>query len=151
MPAGAAAMEAYLKEQEENKQNKRKSRSIDDPRRTSLDTCDFSTDVNKSRKAPFPSGICCKRYNCITRFTPQNVLVLRQSLIDRPRNSVNRRVFLTNRYRPIGPGGTRGSGSYLCDSPEVCRVYADATLHSALPLRVLTTIEECASFFCSLS
>ena len=153
MPLEFPAFRAALERQRATEVQRRKRHRPVDPRRTDLARCNHMLDRKKCSKIDcvghtrFKNNMCCRKRNCASKYTSRDVLVLRSSLIARPRNSVDRRAFLSQRYAPRRHRQTRGSGVYICDSPSYCRLATVASLDQSLPLQPLDTIEVCASFF----
>ena len=148
MPNEQAALRAFFQAKEQRNQQKRKRKAIVDQRRLDIKTCNVLTDLNMRLEPRFKGNICCKKRMCTSKYTPKDILTLRKGLTDRPRNSVDRRMFLSNRYEPRISTDLRGSGKYYCDSPTCCQLGMYATNSAPLPLRPLDTVEVCASFYC---
>ena len=151
MPAEFAAINAFVREQKQANALAQSRRDSLDPRRISMTTCNYLTDKNRNGTPPFTNGKCCKKRMCCTKFTPRDVLVLRESLIDRPRNMVDRRLFLSNRYLPRLEGAKRGTGVFYCDTPAICRLpcftSSQSSRKQSLPITPLDKTEVCASFY----
>ena len=151
MPAEFAAINAFVREQKQANALAQSRRDSLDPRRISMTTCNYLTDKNRNGTPPFTNGKCCKKRMCCTKFTPRDVLVLRESLIDRPRNMVDRRLFLSNRYLPRLEGTKRGTGVFYCDTPAICRLpcftSSQSSRKQSLPITPLDKTEVCASFY----
>ena len=119
---------------------------------------DNSTDAKARREiltCIWPNGTtCCKRKQCTLKYTPVDVLVLRHALSPvsgRPRGSVDRRQFLSNRYK----SGDhllqlkRGTGVFMCDTPYTLGLPQFATLAMVLPMKPVQPIQigVCQAFF----
>jgi hypothetical protein len=147
MPLEFPAFRAALERQRATDAQRRKRHRPVDPRRTVLARCNHMLDRKKCSKmdcgghARFKNNMCCRKRNCASKYTPRDVLVLRSSLIARPRNSVDHRAFLSQRYAPRRHRQTRGSGVYVCDPPSYCRLATVASLDQSLPLQPLIRLK----------
>jgi len=147
MPNEYEALSAFFRAQEKKAETTKKRQRPADPRRSDLATCTVVEDRNKNGRSRFKGNVCCKKLQCSAKFSPSEVLVLRQSLINRHQNSVDRRAFLSNRYNP-GLCTSRGSGKFYCDTAAMCRLEAFSSGNKHLPVTPLDLTQVCLSFFC---
>jgi hypothetical protein len=151
MPNERDVLQQFFAQQEAAEKRRSKRRRTLSPRRCEVRFCDASNDVStRTGRLKFPNGVCCKKLHCIAKYTPKQVLLLRQSLKDRPRNSADRRAFLSHRYKPraVTIGAARGSGKFYCDSITTLSLNTYLSGEQTLPLKPLDTQQVCASFFC---
>ena len=144
-PGLGLAIANRMKEQE----RKSAHRGAADVRRVNEQYCNYLTDVNAQGKLPFKDNLCCKKLMCCEQYRPQDVLVLRSALVLRPRGSTDRRAFLSARYQPALSSQQRGSGMFLCDTPDACRLFSAirGEDEQGLPLLPRATQRVCANFF----
>ena len=147
MPGEFPALSLHFARQHRKSTQQQKKRKRVEPRRSDIATCDFRLDKKASGQPRFKENRCCKSRQCVNKYSPRAILVLRHSLCDRPRNSVDRRAFISERMMPRAPGDSRGSGKFYCDSPSFCNLTAVHELQEAIPLRPMDKIEVCAAFF----
>ena len=147
MPGEFPSLSRHLARQHAKSTQPQKKRKRVEPRRSEISTCDFRLDKKASGQPRFKNNRCCKSRDCINKYSPRAILVLRHSLSDRPRNSVDRRAFISHRMMPRAPGDSRGSGKFYCDSPSFCNLATMYDLKDTIPLRSMDKIEVCAAFF----
>ena len=147
MPAEFTSLTRAIRVDRFREARRRKRQRAVDPRRVEISTCDYLLDKKKNGDSRFTNNVCCKSRSCMSKYSPNDVLVLRHSLLSRPRNTVDRRVFISSRYNPRSTVQSRGSGAYHCDSPDYCRLASVASLETPLPLHPRSQNEVCASFF----
>jgi hypothetical protein len=151
MPNEVNAFRRYFEDEKKKAQAKAKRRRTLSPRRADMSTCDANTDRTKNGLR-FKTGSCCKKLNCVGKYNPRQVLMLRKALANRPRNSVDRRAFLSKRHKATlrYPNSSRGSGKFFCDSVTTLSLntYLTVSEEQDLPLEPLDLQQVCASFFC---
>ncbi len=114
-------------------------------RRSDISTCDYTRDTKVAKW----NGRCCKGRHCCTKFTKEQVLAMRRALVDRTKNSTDRRLFVSNRYLPGSLSNKHGSrvGVYFCDSQLACSTEKIASGAETLPLYPIERVEVCHEFF----
>ena len=144
---GAVALQEFFRDRDLKEQAASQRPVIQDSRRVDLVTCNYLLDRNERNNPPFNGNMCCKKLNCCGKYRPEDVLVLRQLLLSRPRGSTDRRAFLSARYTERRHDQGRGSGKFYCDSPQVCRLQTYIANPELMPMSPLEKIPVCANFF----
>lgn len=144
---GHEALTLYFQSRERREKRRAQCPVLIEPRRMFIHTCNHVLDRTKTGAAPFKDNLCCRKLKCCAKYSPQDVLVLRQALLPYPKNSTDRRAFLSARYMQRQDDKARGSGSFKTDSPTVCRLQTFSSGGDTLPLLPLETIQVCANFF----